>query len=55
MPEKVLVKFKVTAPDSVKYWLAIDNDDLVVINHETTIESPRVSRRQFCLSQAVSV
>lgn len=38
MPEKLSVKFKVTAPDSLKYWLAIDNDDLIVNNHEAVID-----------------
>ncbi len=38
MPEKLSVKFKVTAADSLKYWLAIDNDDLIVNNGEVTVD-----------------
>jgi hypothetical protein len=38
MPDKIVVKLKVTAPDSMKYWLAVDENDLVVNQGEAKVD-----------------
>ena len=44
MSDKIEVKFKVTAPDSMKYWLAIDENDLVVNQGEAKVNLGLYSR-----------
>ena len=38
MSTKLSIKFKAAATDALRYWLAIDNDDLVITNGEATVE-----------------
>lgn len=38
MADNLQVKFKITAPDSLRYWLAVDEAELVLVNGESTLQ-----------------